>query len=71
MTKEEQNRIAVRAMAVTTFNAPIRKGETRDQATDAIVAAMEGTWPVEAREIKKTYEGREEHPSVEIAPEFG
>ena len=46
MTGEERNRIAVRAMAVASFNAPVREGETREQAMDQIVAKMEGRWPV-------------------------
>lgn len=84
MTKEEQNRIAVRALAVTSFNAPIRKDdETRDQAMDAIVAAMEGKWPVENNEDPPLGVGQMhrpthtlsgepvEHKSVEIEPEFG
>jgi hypothetical protein len=49
MTGEERNRIAVRAMAVTAFNAPIRRsdGGDREKAIGEIVATMEGRWPVQ------------------------
>lgn len=44
-TKEDKNRMAVRAMAVAMFNAPVREGETHEDAMDAIVKKMEGSWP--------------------------
>lgn len=53
MTKEEKNRMAVRAMAVACFKAPIREGETYDDAMDSIVAKMEGSWPAQAAKIKE------------------
>lgn len=46
MTQAEQNRIAVRALAVAMFDVPVREGETHEDAMDAIVKKMEGRWPI-------------------------
>ena len=58
LTTEQKNRIAVRAMAVACFNAPIREGETNDDALNAIVKKMEGSWPVHAQKVKAIVEDR-------------